>query len=143
MTTPTGPSPSAPPADATELTVYYDGRCPLCRAEIDHYRNSRGAERLAFVDVAGEGAARLGPDLDRATALRRFHVRARDGRLSDGAAAFARIWLTLPGWRWLGRILDARLFGTRPFLIPAEAAYRLSLPLRPYLARLLTRLRLI
>ncbi len=137
---------ACPVPDPAELTVYYDGGCPLCRAEIDHYRRSRGAERLAFVDVArdpaGEGAP-IGPDLDRATALRRFHVRGRDGRLTDGAAAFARIWLALPGWRWLGRILSVRVFGRRPLLVPAEIAYRLSLPLRPFLARTLRRLRLI
>ncbi len=131
-----------PPADGADLTVFYDGGCPLCRAEIGHYRKSRGAERLAFIDVSGEGAA-LGPDLDRASALRRFHVRGRDGRLTDGAAAFARLWLALPGWRWLGRLLSVRVFGRRPLLVPAEAAYRLSLPLRPFLARTLRRLRLI
>ncbi len=137
----TGSSSSS--SDSAELTVYYDGGCPLCRAEIGHYRKSRGAERLAFVDVAGEDATALGSDLDRATALGRFHVRGRDEKLTDGAAAFARIWLALPGWRWLGRLLSVRVFGRRPLLVPAEAAYRLSLPLRPVLARTLRRLRLI
>lgn len=134
---------TACPPDKADLTVYYDGGCPLCRAEIGHYRKSRGAERLAFVDVSGEGAAALGPDLDRATALARFHVRGRDEKLTDGAAAFTRIWLALPGWRWLGRLLSVRMFGRRPLLVPAEAVYRLSLPLRPFLARTLRRLRLI
>ena len=137
----TGSSPSS--SDSADLTVYYDGGCPLCRAEIGHYRRNPGAERLAFVDVAGEGAAKLGPDLDRTAALRRFHVRGRDGRLADGAAAFARIWLALPAWRWLGRLLSLRVLGRQPLLVPAEAAYRLSLPLRPFLARGLRRLRLI
>ncbi|GJE59549.1 thiol-disulfide oxidoreductase DCC family protein [Methylobacterium trifolii] len=123
-----------------ELTVYYDGGCPLCRAEIGHYRKSRGAERVAFVDARPDGpAAALGPDLDRSAALRRFHVRGPDGRLTSGAAAFARLWRTLPGWRWLGRIVDLRVFGRRPVLPLAEAAYRLSLPLRPRLARLFLR----
>lgn len=140
MTTPCPPPSSL--QDGADLTVYYDGGCPLCRAEIGHYRRSRGAERLAFVDVSGEGPA-PGPDLDRAAALRRFHVRGRDGHLIDGAAAFARVWLTLPGWRWLGRLLSLRVFRRQPLLVPAEAAYRLSLPLRPFLARILRRLRLI
>lgn len=140
--TKTCPPPSSA-QDPADLTVYYDGGCPLCRAEIGHYRRSGGAGRLAFVDVSGEGAAALGPDLDRAAALRRFHVRGPDGRLTDGAAAFARLWLALPGWRWLGRLLSLRVFGRRPLLVPAEAAYRLSLPLRPFLARMLRRLRLI
>lgn len=122
------------------LTVFYDGGCPLCRAEIDHYRGCTGADRLAFVDVGHAAPAQaLGPDLDRRSALRRFHVRAQDGQLLSGAAAFARLWRTLPGWRWLGRLLDLRVLGFRPVLMVAEMAYRLSLPLRPRLARLVAR----
>ncbi|WCS26025.1 DUF393 domain-containing protein [Methylobacterium sp. NMS14P] len=124
------------------LSVYYDGGCPLCRAEIDHYRRCAGADRLAFVDV-GRGAPEpaLGADLDRDQALRRFHVRTADGRLISGAAAFARLWRTLPGWHWLGRLVDLRVLGARPVLALAELAYRLSLPLRPRLARLMARQR--
>jgi len=127
-------------ASGAELKVFYDGDCPLCRAEIDHYRGCAGADRLAFIDVGRTAPApALGPGLDRATALRRFHVRAPDGRLLSGAAAFARLWRTLPGWRWLGRLLDLRILGRRPVLMIAEIAYRLSLPLRPRLARLVAR----
>jgi len=118
------------------LSIYYDGGCPLCRAEIDHYRQCAGAERLHFVDVGRAAPApTLGPGLDREAALRRFHVRAADGRLVSGAAAFARLWLALPGWRWLGRVVGLRVLGVRPVLPFAELAYRLSLPLRPWLAR--------
>jgi predicted DCC family thiol-disulfide oxidoreductase YuxK len=37
------PDPSPP-----ELTVYYDGACPLCRAEINHYRRCEGANDVTF-----------------------------------------------------------------------------------------------
>jgi predicted DCC family thiol-disulfide oxidoreductase YuxK len=122
------------------LSVYYDGGCPLCRAEIDHYRRSDSADRLAFIDVArGAPAPELGSDLDREDALRRFHVRTADGRLISGAAAFAQIWRALPRWRWLGRLVDLRILGVRPVLPIAQLAYRLSLPLRPRLARLIAR----
>jgi predicted DCC family thiol-disulfide oxidoreductase YuxK len=125
-------------APGQTLSVYYDGGCPLCRAEIDQYRRCAGAERLAFVDVGRETQA-LGPDLPRAAALRRFHVRTAEGQLVSGAAAFACLWRTLPGWRWLGRLIDWRVLGVRPVLPVAEAAYRLSLTVRPWLARLVAR----
>ncbi|HEY8566946.1 MAG TPA: DUF393 domain-containing protein [Beijerinckiaceae bacterium] len=122
------PEPTSP-----DLTVYYDGTCPLCRAEIDHYRRCEGAERLAFVDVATEAP---GEGLSRAQALARFHVRGPDGSLVSGAAAFARLWRGLPRWRWAGRLVAA------PLVLPlAELAYKASLPLRPRLARLLRRSR--
>ncbi len=121
-----------------DLTVYYDGACPLCRAEIAHYRGLAGAGRVRFVDLAqAEGDAALGPGLDLAAARARFHVRETDGRLVSGAAAFARLWRRLPRWRWLSRLVELRVFGRRPVLPVAEAAYRLSLPLRPRLVRLL------
>src|SRR5206468_3690779 len=97
-------------APGQTLSVYYDGGCPLCRAEIDQYRRCAGAERLAFVDVGRETQA-LGPDLPRAAALRRFHVRTAEGQLVSGAAAFACLWQTLPGWRWLGRLINWRVLG--------------------------------
>ena len=114
-----------------ELTVYYDGGCPLCRMEISHYQGQSGAERICFLDVskAGELAA---PDLPRDKALARFHVRDSTGALESGAAAFVRIWLMLPKWRWAAKV------STIPgALWIMERAYRGFLPLRPFIARML------
>ncbi|GJE57365.1 MULTISPECIES: thiol-disulfide oxidoreductase DCC family protein [Methylobacterium] len=124
------------------LTVYYDGACPLCRTEIGHYRGCSGADRVRFIDLSSfEKDDTLGPGLNCAAAQARFHVRDTTGRLSSGAAAFAELWCTLPGWRWLGRAVSLRVFGFQPILPVAEVAYRIFLPLRPRLARLLMRAR--
>ena len=56
----------------SELSVYYDGACPLCRAEIAHYRRCRGAEALSFVDVSTTAPSE---GLSCRQALARFHVR--------------------------------------------------------------------
>lgn len=116
-----------------DVTVYYDGACPLCRAEIAHYRGCRGADDVAFVDVSAPDAD-PGPDLPREAALARFHVRDRNGALHSGAAGFARLWRTLPGWRLAARVAAAP--GVRTLL---ELAYRGFLPIRPALARLVGR----
>ena len=113
-----------------QLTVYFDGSCPLCRWEISHYRKQDNAGRLVFQDVSPEGAE-VGPDLTRRQAMARFHVRGPDGGLLSGAAAFVAIWHVLPGWRWLARI--GNVPGMMHFL---ELAYRAFLPLRPRLAQL-------
>ncbi|MCJ2036494.1 DUF393 domain-containing protein [Methylobacterium sp. J-068] len=114
-----------------DLTVYYDGACPLCAAEIRLYRRSAGAARIAWIDVGAEGSADPGADLTRSAARARFHLRRPDGTLVSGAAGFAALWAVLPRWRILARI--AGLPGVTGL---GEAAYRLFLPWRPWIARL-------
>ena len=111
-------------------TVYFDGSCPLCSAEIKLYRRQGEGKALRFVDVSNPGAS-LGHDLDRSRAMRRFHVRKEDGRLVSGAAAFVELWKQLPGWRWAARA--AAIPGVMALM---EMAYWLFLPVRPNLARL-------
>lgn len=84
--------------------VYYDGGCPLCRAEIATYQRTPGGETLRWVDAQACSPAELGHDLPRQAALARLHVRRADGTLVQGAAAFAEIWASLPRWAWLARL---------------------------------------
>lgn len=126
---------TAPERDAAPLTVYYDGSCPLCRLEIDHYRRQTGAEAICFRDVSPADAP-TEADLPRDAAMARFHVRREDGALVSGAAAFVEVWRALPRWRWAARV--AALPGLVWLL---EIAYRGFLPIRPVLSRLAGRLR--
>lgn len=116
------------------LTVFYDGACPLCAREIGAYRRMPGAEAVCWVDARDADAATLGDGLTRGDALARFHVRAGDGSLLSGGAAFLRLWAALPGTRWL-----ATMASRPPFSWVLEPAYRISLRLRPWLARVIAR----
>lgn len=115
----------AAPADSPALTVYYDGACPVCSREIAHFQRQPGAQACQWVDAASCPPEALGPGLQRAQALGRFHVRLPDGRLLDGAPGFAALWLALPGWRWLGWLAQTALL--RPV---AALAYSSFLVLR-------------
>lgn len=118
----------APPAACDALTVMFDGACPLCRREIGLYRSLTPLETVAWLDVS-KVTANLNP-ADQARYMARFHVRQKDGSLLSGAAAFVALWLTMPGWRWLGRF--GRLPGITPLL---ELLYRGFLHMRPTLQR--------
>lgn len=105
--------------NSPELTIYYDGSCPLCRREIAFYRRLPGAERLDWMDVSA--GAPLGEGLSCDAAMRRFHVREAGGRLLSGGAAFARLWRALPGWRTLGWCFDVVGTGAGLPCLPATA----------------------
>ena len=113
----------------SKLTVFFDGSCPLCRAEIGYYRRRDQAGALCFVDVSETGAPTPG-GITQQRAMERFHVRARDGRVLSGAAAFVEVWTHLPKWRWAARA--ASLPGALAVL---ELGYRIFLPVRPFIAR--------
>jgi predicted DCC family thiol-disulfide oxidoreductase YuxK len=109
------------PAAARE--VFYDGACPLCRAEIAQYRRMRGAEAIGWRDVAaGEAPPEIGPE----AALARFHARRADGALVSGFRAFLAVWRANPRLAPVARLLDRP-----PFTWGGEAAYRLFLLVRP------------
>lgn len=116
------------------LTVYFDGACPLCRREIALYRKLRGADAIAWIDVADACDTKVGSDLSRHDALRRFHVRRKSGELASGAAAFAALWMALPSLSGPGRVLALPV--VRHI---AELVYRGFLLARPLLQRALRR----
>jgi predicted DCC family thiol-disulfide oxidoreductase YuxK len=116
--------------DPQKSTIYFDGACPLCAAEIKLYQGQDRQGALRFVDVSEPGAAPPA-GLTREAALARFHVRTGEGRLVSGAAAFVEVWSRLPGWR-----LAARAASLPGAIAVLELGYRAFLPLRPALSRL-------
>lgn len=108
------------------LTVYFDGGCPVCAAEIAQYRRQPGAQACTWVDASACPEADLGPGLTRDRALRRFHVRRADGRLVDGMRGFAVLWQALPRTAWLGRLASVP-----PVAFLLDAAYAVFLAVRP------------
>lgn len=82
-------------------------------------------DAILWQDVMSSDAAPA-EDLDRETALARFHLREADGRLISGAAAFIALWRITPGFSWLGRML-----AIPPLPWIAEQAYVGFLKIRP------------
>ncbi len=116
-------------SELPKSTVYFDGSCSLCRAEIGYYWRQDQDHALCFVDIS-ETSANPPEGITQERAMKRFHVRASDGRVLSGAAAFVEVWTRLPRWRWAARA--ASLPGA---LIALEWGYRLFLPVRPFISR--------
>jgi len=121
--------------EPTRSTVYFDGSCPLCQAEIGYYRRKDRSGALCFIDVSKPNAL-IPNGLTQRRAMERFHVRAGNGQLLSGAAAFIEVWARLPRWRWAARA--AALPGMLALL---ELSYRLFLPARPTLAVIFARIK--
>jgi predicted DCC family thiol-disulfide oxidoreductase YuxK len=117
----------ADPVSAPDVTVWYDGACPLCIREIALMRRLDRARRIAFIDVAPEDAP---CPIDRQLLLARFHAQEAGGPVLDGAAAFAAMWRAIPLLRPLG--LAAR---NGIVLSILERAYDAFLKVRPRLQR--------
>jgi predicted DCC family thiol-disulfide oxidoreductase YuxK len=88
-----------------ELTVWYDGGCPLCQREIALMRRLDKRRAIDFVDLGSPDAQ---CPLDREAMLARFHA-AEKGVILSGAAAFAAMWRAIPVLRPLGLAARNRL----------------------------------
>jgi predicted DCC family thiol-disulfide oxidoreductase YuxK len=88
-------------------TVFYDGQCPLCSREINHYRRLRGSDRVSWIDISTHQAALEAHQLQRDTAMARLHVRDASGQWHTGAWGFAELWSHLPAYRWLAKTMRA------------------------------------
>lgn len=116
--------------NSAKVTVYYDGLCVLCSREIEHYRRSRGADLINFVDICAPGFDPRAHGVDPKAVHRVMHVKRADGTLATKVDAFVTIWDTLPGYWLLAKIARYRL--VRFFL---NFGYHLFVRVRPYLPR--------
>lgn len=112
------------------LTIYFDGRCPLCLAEIHllRARNRRGL--LQFVDVTAQDYRESSHGVSCDAALANIHARLGDNTLLRGPAVFAE------AYRRADLLLGAWLF-SRPRLQPLLAfAYRVFARHRQTISRI-------
>ncbi len=86
-----------------DTSVLFNGACPVCSAEINHY--ARYAEKealpLRFEDLGTTELSSWGVTKDQAA--RRLHVRHGDEILS-GLPAFQVLWEQMPRYRWLAKV---------------------------------------
>jgi predicted DCC family thiol-disulfide oxidoreductase YuxK len=97
-----------------ELTLYYDGQCPLCMAEVEFLQSRNAQGQLAFVDVTQTGFEAADHHISCEAAMAQIHGRTADGQLLVGVPVFAAAYklarLPVLAWllsrRWLMPILQ-------------------------------------
>ena len=82
------------------FTIFYDGDCPLCMAEMKHLMKRNTQQRLHFVDINHPSFVVSYPGLDRQALDARIHGRWSDGRTLTGLDVTYTAW-KLVGKGWL------------------------------------------
>ena len=88
-----------------DTRVLYNADCPVCNFEISHYAkySDDRALPIRFEDLNRAEMADWG--MDRDAAARRLYV-LKDGQMYGGIPAFIVLWLDMPRYRWLARLVS-------------------------------------
>jgi predicted DCC family thiol-disulfide oxidoreductase YuxK len=89
----------------TELTVFYDGYCGLCRSSANRVKRMDHGARIELLDLHDPSAATRFPQVNREDAMRWMQAVDTRGRIFSGVDAWARIGLILPGWKLIAWLL--------------------------------------
>ena len=88
--------------------IYYNGDCPVCRTEMEHYADVCATSRpdLRFIDSTQlpQEFTRCGLRLEHLE--RRVYVRDSEGHILSGMPAIIVLWLKMPGYARLARIFS-------------------------------------
>jgi predicted DCC family thiol-disulfide oxidoreductase YuxK len=96
---------------APALTIFYNTKCPVCKAGIDSQRNKllaavkAGVIEFRDINLEPEALASYGVSVN--DVRRRLHAIDASGRLIVGADVAVAVWRETPGEAWLASILGA------------------------------------
>lgn len=90
------------------MAVYYNGECPVCRAEMTNYAKLCAAEGsdIRFIDSTQNADSFAAEGLRREHLEGRVYLRDARGRIVSGMPAIIALWSRVPGHRWLAKVAD-------------------------------------
>ncbi|OWQ90763.1 hypothetical protein CDN99_11340 [Roseateles aquatilis] len=113
------------------LTIYFDGGCPICAAEMHNLQLRNVDGLLRFTDISAPGVTDLPAGVSMRELMDLMHVRCADGAIVRGAAALRLIY-DGARLRGLARVMGApglRQFCDWAYPIVARNRYRIPRPL--------------
>lgn len=109
------------------IRVFYDGKCGLCRREIEHYKRIAPKNVFEWIDITLDSSPLEQLGVTFAQGLKLLHAQDERGKLHVGVDAFILIWRQIPRWRVLSTIVGVAFI--RPLAniaYSAFAAYRFN-----------------
>lgn len=101
------------------IVVFYDGKCGLCRREINHYNTIAPAGIFEWVDITTTPEPFTALGFTVSDGLKALHVLDESKKIHIGVDGFIVMWDNLPRWWWLAK------FAKLPIIRPlANIAYR-------------------
>lgn len=88
----------------TELTVFYDGQCPLCLREMRSLKKHDEHQAITLIDINTEGFEQTYPHIDPVAASNVLHAETKDGKLLLGLDVTAKVWETVGAHRWVAAL---------------------------------------
>ena len=86
---------------AADLTLLFDGGCPLCLREVGFLRRRDQAQRIAFVDIdSSEYVPQKYADISYRNAMGRIHAITADGTILQNVEVFREAY-RLIGLGWI------------------------------------------
>lgn len=121
-----------------KLTLFYDGRCPLCQAEILFLSRRNQHNLLQFVDIHTDEFQPQAMGVTCEQAMAAMYGQLDDGRLFQGAAVFALAYqrANLPRLAWFLSLRPMQPLFQWGYRVFARNRYALSKVLGPLALRL-------
>ena len=93
------------PTPPVKPIIFYDGNCPLCRKEINHYRRIDDKQKIEWLDLTQNTDRLQAYNIDYKTAMERLHGIDPSGEKVTGVAAFLLIWDKLTYYHYLSKMV--------------------------------------
>jgi predicted DCC family thiol-disulfide oxidoreductase YuxK len=84
-----------------QLTVFFDGHCPLCTKEISLLKQFDTRKKLHFEDIHAIDFAYRYPYIDVVAADKRLHGQLASGQIITGLDVTAKAWGLVGHHKWL------------------------------------------
>ena len=88
----------------TKLTIFYDGGCPLCAAEIDHLKKLNSELNLAFENIYATDFTQRFPHIDKQAADLVLHGQLQSGEMIYGLEVTYQAWAMVGKRHWVAAL---------------------------------------